>query len=458
MRKRFPMLRKLALLMGDMSLLFIATYLAIFVVSYFGRQQLILTSYLNMSPIMVIAAGILFNVNGLFSLSRKKYSEVLLSLVVSIFNLFIIMMAASFFLREFDYSRSVLVITAFFEFTFLAAWKYLFWRVDKSSMQPNNVLVVGSQSKSFRIVARLTAQPHLNYHVRYVCTDYKEDSWKKAAIEIDLVILCSDIGLEEKAAIVHFCHVHGKQVFIVPDFYDLFCSGSELDKIDDIPVFRAQYLKPTLEQRSLKRILDLVVAGTTMLFLWPLFLIIAIAVKLDSQGPIFYSQVRTGRDEREFSVLKFRSMRQDAEQLTGPVLAAENDPRITSIGRFLRATRMDELPQLLNVLSGDMSIVGPRPERPVFVEQFKQEIPEYLYRHNVKPGITGMAQVYGKYNTTPNNKLIYDLMYIQKCNVLTDLVIMLQTVRVLVTKSSTEGIGVQQNKQNLSSYEINEIG
>ena len=169
-------------------------------------------------------------------------------------------------------------------------------------------------------------------------------------------------------------------------------------------------------------------------------LFISIAVKLDSRGPIFYQQVRTGRYEKEFKVYKFRSMRCDAEKTSGPVMAGENDPRVTRVGRFLRATRLDELPQFINGLKGEMSVVGPRPERPFFVRQFKRETQEYAYRHNVKPGITGLAQVYGKYNTTAYDKLIYDLMYVQHCDIFTDLVIIIQTVRVLFQKSSTEGV------------------
>lgn len=458
MRSRFPMFRKLVLLIGDICLLLFATYIAVVIVFYDNTPRLISDSYYNMLPIMVVTAGILFNINGLFSLARKKYSELLLSLAVALFNLFIVMMAASFFLREFSYSRSVLIITMILQFIFLAVWKYIFWRMERARIMPQSALIIGSKSECIRVIARLNAQPQLNYKVRYICTDCDSEPWKKVAVDIDLIIVCANLSLNDKAEIVHFCHINGKKIFLIPDVYELFCSGVELDKFDDIPVFRPQHLKPTLEQRSLKRILDLVVAGAALLLLFPVCILVAIAVKQDSSGPVLYSQVRTGRDEKEFKVYKFRTMRQDAEKLTGPVLAAENDSRITKMGRFLRSTRLDELPQLFNVLLGDMSIVGPRPERPFFVEQFKKEIPEYVYRHNVKPGITGLAQVHGKYNTTPYDKLVYDLMYIQKCNVLTDLVIMLQTLRVLVTKSSTEGVGTYKLKPDLSRYQIEEIG
>ena len=211
-------------------------------------------------------------------------------------------------------------------------------------------------------------------------------------------------------------------------------------QIDDLPTQRVSRMLLTLEQRILKRTLDIVVSVISLILLSPIMLITAVIVKLDSPGPIIYSQVRVGRFGKEFKVHKFRSMRQDAEAKTGPVLAGENDPRITKFGHFMRATRLDELPQLFNVLKGEMSIVGPRPERPFFVEQFIKEKPEYAYRHNVKPGITGLAQIAGKYNTTAYDKLIYDLIYIQEVSIKTDLIIMLQTLKVLITKESTEGV------------------
>ena len=210
--------------------------------------------------------------------------------------------------------------------------------------------------------------------------------------------------------------------------------------VDDIPMQRVTRMLLTAEQRVLKRILDIAVAVTALIILSPVMLITAVMIKLDSKGPVLYSQERVGLYGKTFFVHKFRSMKQDAEAKCGPVLAAEGDPRITKFGRFMRATRLDELPQLFNVLKGEMSIVGPRPERPFFVKQFIAQKPEYDYRHNVKPGITGLAQIAGKYNTSAYDKLIYDLLYIQDVSVKTDLMIMLQTFKVLLTKSSTEGV------------------
>lgn len=458
MQRRFPMSRKLILLFGDIALVVLAALLATNLVLDRSILQMNMETYSGVIPVMIVVMGVLFNVNGLFSLERKRYAEILLGLAVALFNLLIIMMAVSFFVREFSYSRGVLFLTVIFQFVFIACWKYIFWRVERSlHAEIKKVLLVGNEEECTRVLNRLKMQPQFNLEVKYICTECGQRHWENVMEEIDLAIVCSDLGLKAKADIVHYCNMHQKQALLIPDIYELFCSGAELDKIDDIPLFRPLPLAPSLEQRSLKRMMDIVLSGAALLFIWPLMLAAAMAIKIFDPGPVLYSQIRVGRHEREFKVYKFRTMRVDAEKHSGPVLAAEHDPRITKFGAFMRATRLDELPQIWNVLIGDMSIVGPRPERPFFVEQFKAEIPEYVYRHNVKPGITGLAQVFGKYNTTPYDKLVYDLMYIQKCNILFDLVIIVQTVKVLVTKSATEGVGANKKSVDLEEYRIRNI-
>lgn len=441
MRKKFPLLRKIFLFIGDVLMVLVSLKVATAAVfAYYRGTPVVVYPHYEMVPVMLIVVTLLLNINGLFSLPRKSYFEVFVGLAVTMFNMFVIMMAISFFLKEYSYSRSILLLATGLQFFLLAGWNYLFWRAEQAFMMPRNALVVGSNTECERIVSRLQTHSHLHDHVKYTCSGYDRLSWRQVAQDIDLIIICSDLNLQEKAEIIHFCHVYGKQVFIVPEFYDLFCSNVDLDKIDDIPVFRPRYLKPTLEQRILKRTVDLIVATGVFLFLWPVYVVLAIAIKLDSPGPVFFGQIRSGQNGKEFKVYKFRTMREDAEKLTGPVLALENDPRVTRLGRYLRATRLDELPQFVNVIFGDMSVVGPRPERPYFVKRFERQIPEYIFRKNVKPGITGLAQIYGKYNSTPNDKLVYDLIYIQNCNVLNDLAIMIQTLRVVLSKSSAEGV------------------
>lgn len=458
MQKNFPKSRKLILLLVDMALMIFSAVIAMNLC--LGRDVLNLNHdlYSGMIPVMIILMGMLFNINGLFTLGNKRYAEILLSLAVALFNLTIIMMAFSFFVREFTYSRDVLLCTVFLQFGSIAIWKYIYWRIER---RINNVilnaLVVGNIDECTKVYNRLRIRPEMNLKVKYISTNVEKHDWKNVIEQIDAVIICSDLKLKDKAEIVHTCNMNNKQVLLIPDIYEVFCSNSILDKIDDIPVFRPNSLVPSLEQRVLKRALDIVVSWTAGIIVSSLLLLTAIAIKIFDPGPILYSQVRTGLHGKEFKVYKFRTMKVDAEKYSGPMLATENDPRITKLGKFMRATRLDELPQIWNVIVGDMSIVGPRPERPFFVEKFKQEIPEYIYRHNVRPGITGLAQVYGKYNTTAYDKLVYDLMYIQKCNIINDLIIMVQTVRVLATKSATEGVGANKKKVDLSKFEVSNV-
>ena len=195
----------------------------------------------------------------------------------------------------------------------------------------------------------------------------------------------------------------------------------------------------------MKRTMDIVASGLALIVLSPIFLVTAIAVKSDG-GPAFYRQKRLTKDGKVFEILKFRSMRIDAEKYSGAVLSSgENDTRITKVGRIIRAYRLDELPQLINILKGDMSLVGPRPERPEIQAKIEKEVPEFSLRLQAKAGLTGYAQVYGKYNTSFYDKLLMDLMYISRPSILEDLTIILATLRILTSKESTEGVGESEN-------------
>lgn len=448
------MSQKLVLLLGDMGIV-VSVYLFVTTV-ILARGSLIsnFDLYQGMLPVQVILTGLLFNINGLYTIERKRFAEILLSVAVSMVQMLVLMMALTFFIREFALSRGVLLWCAGVDFVLLAIWRHLFWRYVRAHQNTRGVMLIGSEEECQHVYHRMKQQPQLAMELRSVCTDLKNSDWETAAEQVDVLIICPDIRLKDKAKIVHYCNLHEKQALLIPNAYEVFCSGMTLDKIDDVPVFRPQRLCLTLEQRSLKRILDIVVALLGFLAALPFMLLTAIAIKIFDPGPVFYSQERSGRYEKPFKVYKFRTMRVDAEKLSGPMLAQENDPRITRLGAFLRAVRLDELPQIWNVLVGDMSIVGPRPERPFFVEQFKQEIPEYVYRMNVKPGITGLAQVYGKYNTTAYDKLIYDLVYIQNAGIRADLTIIIQTVRVLFQKSATEGVHDVRTKDSLKDFDI----
>ena len=234
---------------------------------------------------------------------------------------------------------------------------------------------------------------------------------------------------------------HRIKLFMLPRIADVMLRGTEQIHMLHLPILKAQRFKPSTEYLITKRLLDVFLSGIALLLLSPVFLVTAIAVRLDG-GPAIYRQKRLTKDGKVFEILKFRSMCVDAEKYSGAVLSAgEDDPRITKVGKIIRALRIDELPQLWNILVGDMSIVGPRPERPEIMEDILKELPEYSLRLQVKAGLTGYAQVYGKYNTTFYDKLLMDLMYISNPGILEDLTIMLATVRILTDKESTEGVG-----------------
>jgi exopolysaccharide biosynthesis polyprenyl glycosylphosphotransferase len=185
-----------------------------------------------------------------------------------------------------------------------------------------------------------------------------------------------------------------------------------------------------------KRVFDVIISVIAIIILSPLFLITAILIKLTSRGPVIFTQIRVGKDGEPFKIYKFRTMRTDAEKASGPIWASENDPRLIPIGRFLRKAHIDEIPQFFNVLKGEMSFIGPRPERPIFVEKFKKEISDYELRLQVKPGITGLAQVWHRYDETiadVRKKIKYDVLYIKRLCLWTDLLICLRTVRVVLT-------------------------
>ena len=260
----------------------------------------------------------------------------------------------------------------------------------------------------------------------------------------EAAFLCGIHSLERNQ-ILKYAVEHRIKLFMIPRISDVMLRGSEPIHMLHLPILKAQRYKPSAEYRIIKRMTDILLSGLALILLSPVMLVTAIAVCSDG-GPAIYRQKRLTKDGKVFEILKFRSMCVDAEKYSGAVLSAgEDDPRITKVGRIIRALRIDELPQLWNILKGDMSIVGPRPERPEIAAEIERELPEFALRLQVKAGLTGYAQVYGKYNTTFYDKLLMDLMYIANPSVMEDLTIMLATVRILTDKESTEGVGETEN-------------
>lgn len=253
-------------------------------------------------------------------------------------------------------------------------------------------------------------------------------------------ILINDVPSEKRNRILKACFAKGKRVYITPKISDIIIRSAETLAVFDTPLLLANNSTLTITERVIKRAFDIFLSALGLIILSPLMILISLAIFLYDRGPVFYRQTRYTKNGKTFKILKFRSMIPNAEKDGVARLAAEKDDRITPVGKFIRATRLDELPQFFNILSGDMSFVGPRPERPEIADEYVKELPEFAFRLRVKAGLTGYAQIFGKYNTTSYDKLKLDMIYVENCSLLMDLKLLLLTLKVIFMKESTEGL------------------
>lgn len=260
-------------------------------------------------------------------------------------------------------------------------------------------------------------------------------------------VLINDIPTAIEKDILKLCFENNKRVYVVPKLSDIILKFSDDINLVDTPLFLCRNPGINRWKMIVKRSLDLFFSTLALIVLSPVFLVTAIAIKLDDKGPVFYKQERVTYQGKRFMILKFRSMIVDAEKDGRPRPAGEKDDRITKVGHIIRAARIDELPQLINIIKGDMSIVGPRPERWEHVEKYLEEIPEFKFRYKVKGGLTGYAQVYGKYNTSALDKLKMDLVYITNYRLLLDFQILFETFKIIFIKDSTEGFDQKRIEQ-----------
>lgn len=269
----------------------------------------------------------------------------------------------------------------------------------------------------------------------------------KKAIDDKDAVLINDIPTEVEKEIIKYCFQTNKRVYLLPKISDIILRKAEDLNVVDSPLFLYKNSGMRTWESVTKRFFDIVLSSLALVLLSPTFLITALAIKLEDGGPVFFKQERVTIGDRHFMIIKFRSMIVDAEKDGRPHPAGEKDDRITKVGRIIRMCRVDELPQLINIIKGDMSIVGPRPERFEHCEKYSKEIPEFSLRHKVRGGLTGYAQVYGKYNTSALDKLKMDLVYITNYSLVLDVQIIFETVKILFMKDSTEGFDEKRIKE-----------
>lgn len=272
---------------------------------------------------------------------------------------------------------------------------------------------------------------------------------------VDAVFLCG-VPSDYRNEVVKHCIAVGKVAYVKPKISDTIIRGGRIIQLMNVPVYRCKRSDMSLLYMVIKRCADIVFSLLGIIVLSPIMLITALAIKLDDGGPVFYRQTRLTLNGKQFKIIKFRSMKTDAEKDGVARLASDGDDRITRVGKFIRKCRIDEVPQIFNILSGSMSIVGPRPERPEIAKEYEQSMPEFALRLQTKAGLTGYAQVYGKYNTPPYDKVQMDLMYIANQSVTEDIKLILMTLKVMFVPSSTEGVSENQRTALRSSKKENE--
>ena len=333
---------------------------------------------------------------------------------------------------------ALLALTAA-DFVLVLIWALAFKKLYAVMFPKRKLLLVYGRTPMFHLVNRIDTRDDKYEIAETVSIDMGLERIIKQAEDYDGVII-GDIPARARNQLMKLCYAKNIRSYTVPKISDILLRTSVELNIFDSPLYLSRNDGGLAwDQAVVKRIEDLVVAGLMLLVTSPFFLIIAFLIWNTDKGPVFYTQERLTLDGKVFRVYKFRTMIVDAEKKSGPVKAGEKDPRILPVGRFLRATRMDELPQLLNIIKGDMSLVGPRPERPELARIITKNIPEFEYRLKVKAGLTGYAQVHGRYCTTSYDKLKLDLTYIRNYSIWMDLKLILMTPKVLLMKESTDG-------------------
>ncbi len=460
MKQRVNLLFTVFLVLVDAMMVSVAFYLA--------YRLRLLTEYVDIGPfpqylgmmsIQIISMLFVFFFSKMYHRKRgpsqvDEFSSIFAA--VSVGTVVAIALISFIFKNEMDYPRLMMVYAWLLSLIFVSLGRYVHARVKRAlqarGIGEDKVLIVGTGEVGQMILGKILHTPGLGYKVIGFVDSGGGEGINGVPIlggiedipalidanGVDEVIIgLPEASHQEILNIISKCEREKVDIKVFPDVFQIMASEVSIGDLGGLPLLTVRDIALRGWKLTLKRAVDLVCSAVGLVVLSPLMLLIAFLIKLDSPGPVFYFQERMGLDAKPFWTLKFRSMRQDAEAETGPVWATENDPRCTRLGAFIRRLSIDEFPQLINVFLGEMSMVGPRPERPVFVEQFRRQIPHYMDRHREKAGLTGWAQVNGlRGDTSIVERTKYDLWYIENWSLLLDFKIMLRTLLRLFRERS----------------------
>ena len=399
---------------------------------YLGRGKYILMG------IYAAFTVILFYYSDSFNYGNAKLSDIIVSQWISIFLVNFITYWQLCLMSNMMISAVPMITLTFVDALVGVGCCYFYNIIYLKNQAPRDLLMVYGNENALRLESKMAVRTD-KYHFSEMMS--VEEGYEKICEKIQKhdSVLLNDVPAQIRNDVLKYCYTNAIRVYATPKLSDIIMSGADEINLFDTPLRLIKGNGLTLEQRFLKRAMDIVLCSIAMVIAAPIMLIVAIAIKLEDGGPVFFTQKRATIDGKTFDILKFRSMIVDAEKFGEVIPATDRDPRITKVGNIIRATRIDELPQILNILKGEMSIVGPRPERVEHVEKYSKEVPEFSYRLKVKGGLTGYAQIYGKYNTSAYDKLRLDLMYIEKYSLLLDIKLILMTLQIMLRKESTEG-------------------
>lgn len=387
----------------------------------------------------LFGAYAVFLFNNVFKTAKKSLTENIVIMFMSTSMIAVMSMAIAFMSRSFALPRTVVFQAFMIQWVLLSIVKCYFVKFVNKIRGSKRMMIVAEMDRFEEIVQKVLSDLRNKDQIAYYVSPV-DGLYLDYIDKVDKILISEDVPANLKDDIISRCIVLDKSLYIVPKTFEIAIYNSEIIQISDYLAFRVDTLHLSIEKQIIKRAMDIIISSVGIILSSPIMLVASIAILLSDGRPIFFTQERATIHNKTFKLVKFRSMVKDAEKDTGAIWAAENDPRVTKVGRFLRRFWVDELPQLFNVLKGDMSMVGPRPERPVFIEEFAETIPDFHYRMTVKAGVTGLAQVLGKYSTSPENKIKFDLMYIRKASMMYDVKIIAETVKKILMGTLKRGV------------------
>ena len=397
----------------------------------FGKRGNYVVAFVYVAALLVFGSVYDAFKVGIYRMHELSYSLSLAALFTNFFTYLILCLIAR---RMMNPLGMILLLVA--QVVIILLMMYLMSHVYFSLYKARRVLAIFEHGNQNDIIKKVQIIRERFQLTKGITTDRGLEAIKREVDGYDTVLIC-DFDPTMKSEVLKYCYAKNKRIYLLPSSADTILNGSYQVQVFDTPVLFLHNGGLSMEQRIIKRIFDILLSLLGIIVLSPIMLITAIAIKLTSKGPIIFKQKRITRDQKEFCIYKFRSMKvSDTNEVKKTTV---DDDRVTVVGKIIRPLRIDETPQLFNILFGDMSIVGPRPEMKELVDDYSAKLPEFNLRHKVKAGLTGYAQIYGKYNTTPQNKLNMDLYYIEHYSLLEDVKLIAMTLKILFLRESTEG-------------------